>query len=294
MTDISLIKLRAFVAVADSGSFSKAADALGVSQPSISRMLSDLESDWGLRLFDRGRGGAAITSEGESVLQHARDICIAASALDSRVEELSSGSAGCLRIGTFSSVATHWLPPAIKRLREDRPGVSYELLTGDYYELERWVLEGRVDMAFARIPAAADGLDSISVADDEMMAVLPKGHPLAENGRISPEQMCGYPFMLLEKGGKAIIGSIFDDAGLKPDVKFVTWDDYAVMSMVESGMGIGILPSLILKRIPYDIEVRPLDPPVRRHIGAIVRHGARMSELSETFLEYVKESIGTG
>ena len=104
----------------------------------------------------------------------------------------------------------------------------------------------------------------------------------------------GIPFMLLEKGGKAIIGSIFDDAGLKPDVRFVTWDDYAVMSMVESGMGIGILPSLILKRMPYDIEVRPLDPPVHRHIGVITRHGARLSKLSETFLEYVKESIGTG
>ena len=294
MTDISLIKLRAFVAVADSGSFSKAAEALGVSQPSISRMLSDLESDWGLRLFDRGRGGAAITQEGESVLQHARDICIGASALDSRVAELSSGSAGHLRIGTFSSVATHWLPPAIRRFQEDHPKVSYELLTGDYYELDKWVLEGRVDMAFTRIPTASDGLDSVSIADDEMMAVLPKGHPLAENDRISPEQMCGFPFMLLEKGGKAIIGSIFDDAGLKPDVRFVTWDDYAVMSMVESGMGIGILPSLILKRMPYDIDVRPLDPPVHRHIGVITRHGARLSKLSETFLEYVKESIGTG
>lgn len=236
---------------------------------------------------DRDLGGTVITEEGSAMLPYARDVAISCSRLDERASEMRGPTSGHLRIGTFSSVATHWLPAVIRRFQDDHPGMSYELLEGDYTELDRWVQEGRVDFAFTSIPTMSDA-ETLFLEDDELMAIVPKGHPLSELDRIPPERLCGLPFMLLERGGRAEIDRVFAEKGLVPDVRYTTWDDYSVMSMVEAGMGVSILPSLILRRIPYDICIRPLDPPSYRHIGVIMRRGARVSETVRTFLGYLK------
>ena len=94
-------------------------------------------------------------------------------------------------------------------------------------------------------------------------------------------------FMLLEKGGKAEVSMIFDEHGLEPDIKFTTWDDYAIMSMVEQGMGIGILPELILRRIAYDVVVKPLDYPAYRTIGIVMKDMQTASAAMKKFLGYL-------
>lgn len=283
-------KVRAFVAAAETGGFTSAAEALGVSQPSVSRMIGDLEEEWGVRLFERGRGGISLTPEGEELLPWARDLRTAAVRLDGAVSEVRGSGRGRLCIGTFSSVATHWLPPVMARFTRDHPGVSYELLEGDYSELERWVREGRVEFAFTSLPSA-DDMDQTFLEDDELMAVLPEGHPLASKDRVPRGDLCGEPFMLLEKGGRAEIWNAFAEEGLRPDVRYTTWDDYSIMSMVESGMGVSVLPSLILRRIPYRVVTRPLEPPAYRRIGVISRRGGRLSTNARTFLGYM--GIGT-
>lgn len=95
------------------------------------------------------------------------------------------------------------------------------------------------------------------------------------------------PFLLLEKGAKAEIAALFERAGLTPCVRFTTWDDYAVMSMVESGLGLSILPELILRRIPYRLAIRPLDVPATRRIGFAVRSFDRAPLAVRRFLDYL-------
>ena len=96
------------------------------------------------------------------------------------------------------------------------------------------------------------------------MAIIPEDHPLADREKFPVTALCGEPFMLLEKGAKAEISEIFERCHLTPNVHFTTWDDYAIMSMVESGLGISILPQLILKRVPYRIVAKELDVPAYR------------------------------
>ena len=93
---------------------------------------------------------------------------------------------------------------------------------------------------------------------------------------------------MLEKGAKAEISEIFERFGLKPQVRFTTWDDYAVMSMVESGLGISILPELILKRVPYKIVAKELDVPAYRNIAFAVRSTKTASLAVKKFTEYLK------
>ena len=228
-----------------------------------------------------------MTSDGEALLPYAKSLCAEFDKMQSRIQDIQGFQTGTIRIGTFSSVATHWLPKIIKEFQKDYPGIDYELLLGDYIEIEKWLIEGRVDCGFLRLPTLSE-LDAVSLEKDQLMVILPEGHSYADAEAFPLRELEKEPFMLLEKGAKAEISEIFEKHGLKPHVHFTTWDDYAVMSMVEQGLGIAILPELILKRIPYRIVAKPLEVPTFREIGFVVKDKNTMSLANKRFSEYLK------
>lgn len=285
--DKNLQKYRAFVTTVEYGSFTKAAEILNYSQSGISRMIGDLESEWRVTLLERNKSGVKLTSDGLKLLPHAKAICAEFEKLQMQVDELSGLQSGIIRIGTFSSVATHWLPNIIREFQKDYPGIDYELLLGDYTEIEEWIATGRVDCGFLRLPTHPE-FETIFLHRDNLRVILPEDHPLAESDKFPVEALCSDPFMLLEKGAKAEISEIFERNNLTPKVHFTTWDDYAIMSMVESGLGISILPELILKRIPYRIVSKELDVPAYRNIGLALRSQKTASLAVKRFLEYLK------
>ena len=154
---------------------------------------------------------------------------------------------GLIRIGAFSGVTTHWLPNIIRAFQKDYPGIDYELLMGDDTQIEMWIAHGRVDCGFLSLPAPKE-FETIDLEEHRLLAILPKGHPPAEFERVRLAALCGEAFLLLEKGERAEVSLLFVRHGLTPRVPFTTWDDYAIMSMVKSGLGISILPELILRR----------------------------------------------
>ena len=264
--DGSIQKYLAFVKTVECGSFTRAAGVLNYSQSGISRMIGDLEREWQVTLLERGKSGVRLTSEGTRLLPYAKRVCSEYEKLQAEVDEINGLKSGLIRIGTFSSVATHWLPNIIREFQKEYPGIDYELILGDYTEIETWIEEGRVDCGFLRLPARKE-LESVFLEQDRLLVVMPEGHPLAALEKIPVSALCGEPFMLLEKGAKAEVSEIFERNGFTPRVHFTTWDDYAIMSMVESGLGISILPELILKRIPYRVVARELEIPAYRNIG---------------------------
>ncbi len=283
---MNIQKYMSFVKAVECGSFTDAAEILNYSQSGVSRMIADLEKEWGVVLLERSKNGVSLTSDGTKLLPYARELVEKYKQLQMQVDELNGLQSGLIRIGVFSSVATHWLPNIIKKFQNDYPSVDYELLLGDYTEIEEWITEGRVDCGFLRLPAKND-FDTVFLEQDELMVVLPVNHPLAELDKIPVSALCSEPFMLLEKGEKAEVSAIFERSGLKPNVRFTTWDDYAVMSMVESGLGISILPKLILRRIPYNIIVKPLEIPAYRNIGIAIKDKKNSSVAVKRFLNYL-------
>ena len=283
--DYNLQKYLSFVKTVEHGSFTKAAEMLNYSQSSISRMVADLEKEWGLTLLERKGTAIRPTSDGMKVLPYAERLVSEFQSLQDQVSQLNGLDSGLIRIGTFSSVAAQWIPNIITEFKKHYPNIEYELLIGDYPEIEQWVLEGRVDCGFNILPAR--NCDSIFLEKDEFVVVLPKSHPLAERETFPAEALDDYPFMLLGKGEESEIQSILDKYRLRPDVKLTTLDDYAIMSMVESGLGISVLPRLILKRNPYDIVVRSLDEPAYREIGLTFRNEKSLSFATKKFIEYL-------
>ncbi len=285
--DMNLQKYLSFVKTVEYGSFTKAAEILNYTQSGVSRMIADLEKEWGVTLLERSKNGVKPTSDGLKLLLYAQNLCADFDKLKMQVDELNGLESGLIRIGTFSSVATHWLPNIIKEFQKDYPNIDYELLLGDYTEIEEWIHTGRVDCGFLRLPTHPD-FETIFLEEDKLMAIIPENHPLKDSEKFPVTALCDEPFMLLEKGAKAEISEIFERNNLTPNVKFTTWDDYAVMSMVESGLGIAILPQLILKRVPYKILAKELDVSAFRNIGLALRNKKTASLAVNRFIDYLK------
>ncbi|MGE7880052.1 LysR family transcriptional regulator [Peribacillus muralis] len=283
---MNIQKYMAFVKAVEWGSFTKAAEMLDYSQSGISRMINDLEKEWGMFLFERGRAGINLTSDGLKLLPQLKRICNEYEILMKQIGDLNDLESGIIRIGTFSSVASHWLPNMIKIFKKDYPMIDFEFLLGDYTEIESWILNGRVDFGFLRLPTKA-GLETIFLEQDRLLAVIPPNHSLANCERFPINGLLDSPFMLLEKGAKAEISEIFEKHQITPHVNFTTWDDYAIMSMVENGLGISILPELILQRIPHKIIAKELEVPAFRKIGVAMREQKTLSLASQKFLEYL-------
>lgn len=279
-------KLRALVETVRCGSISGAARELDYSQSGVSRMIADLEREWGVTLLERGRRGVRLTADAKLIIPFVEALCEDERRLAERVREVVGMETGSLVIGTFSSVATHVLPDAIGRFQAKHPGIEYELRMGDYSEIESWVAEGLVDFGFLPYPPQEprEGLAREVVLEDELMAVVPRGHRLAARKSIALADLCEESFILLERGSDNEISPLFERVGLFPQARFSTWDDYAIMSMVESGLGLSILPGLILTRCPYAIEKRPLEPAVHRELAAVYRPGL-LSSAARAFLD---------
>lgn len=285
--DHNIQKYMAFVKTVETGSFTKIAEELNYTQSSVSKMIADLEKEWNLVLLERDRNGVHLTASGEQILPYARMLIEDYRKLQEHVDGMNGIQEGTIRIGTFSSVAINWLPAVFERFQRDYPGIRYEMLLGDYEEVENWIEDGRVDCGFLSLPVKRD-FDTLSLKMDEYLVVLPKGHRLTEKEKVDIGMLEKEPFMLLEHGGRTEVTDLLEKYQVHPDIRFTTWEDYAIMAMVERGLGISILPQMILRRIPYEIEIRSLEKPYYREIGIAVKNRKRMSPATMKFFEYLK------
>lgn len=135
------------------------------------------------------------------------------------------------------------------------------------------------------VPAA---LDKILLHNDEYKLVLPVGHPLAALDAVPVEALNDEPFLLLERGGETEVSDLLERCGVHPKVRFTMWEDFTIMAMAEKGMGVGILPDLILQRVAYRIEIRPLQTPYYRPIYLAMKNRARLTPAVQKFLDYLK------
>ena len=287
--DHNLQKYLAFIACVETGSFSKAAEKLNFAQSSISKMISDLEKDCGMVLMERDRNGIHLTGNGEELLPYARKIAEACHGFQTHVDDLNGTIDGTIRTGTVASIAINFLPDVFARFHRDYPGIRYEMLLGEYDEIENWLSDGRIDIGLLRLPSRKS-FDTIFLFQNEYLAVLPVDHPLARKKTVDIRDFEGLPFILLENGGKTEVSALLEEAGDHPDIRLSTWEDFAVMAMVEKGLAVSILASNILERIPYHIAIRPLEKPYYRRLGAAVKDIRECSPAVRKFLEYLKMS----
>ena len=284
--DSTLVKYRAFLTTAQMGSFTRAGEALGYSQSGISRMIADLEREWGVRLLERDRGGVRLTSEGHELAPSVQAVCDEHGRLQARIDAMSGLETGLIRIAAVTSVTTHWLPSIIKRFREDYPNIDYEITTRGYSEVERMIAEGKVDCGFVRLPTWPS-FDTIYLGRDELKVVMSTDHPMASADRFPIRALGEYPFMTVDKQGDSDIAAMLDKYDIRIQSSMTTWDDYAVFAMVEKGLGISVQPALILQRLPFDIVVKSFDEPQYRELALAMRNRDTVPLATKRFIDYL-------
>jgi len=286
---MSMKKYEAFVKTVELGSLTKAAEALNSTQSRISHVIKDLEQGFGFSLLHRSRSGIALTEAGELLLPAMQSILQQNEALQELAAEIRDAAAGTVRVGAFTSVAVHWLPGMIRTFQEGHPKVEIQLLNGDYHDIEQWLKNGEIDLGFVSLPAP-EGVSTISLAEDPLVAIFPKGHRLAQNDSIPIEALSSDPFISLRQSSAQDIHRALDKAGIHPNIKYTTRDDYAILAMVEQGLGISIVPQLLIQGRTQNLEVRPLNPACSRTIALAVANDA-LSPASQAFIETAEEWI---
>lgn len=283
----------ALAAIAEQGSFGKAARSLGYTQSAISQQIAALERIVGSKLLERPGGPrpVVLTESGKLLLVHADAVRARLQAARADFEALSQGRAGTLRVGTYQSVGSAIVPAVLRQLRDDRPGINVELheATGDQ-ELLRAVESGALDLTFTVFPLPEGPFESRTLLEDPRVLIVPPGSTHAERETAPP---------LVELEDTPMIG--FKDTccrdvqlatehmaavGLRQHVVFRTEDNGTLQGLVAAGMGSAIVPRLVVDESRADVVVLPIVDELPPRRVAIARHSERYrAPAADAFIE---------
>ena len=277
-------RYKAFLKVVEVGSFTKAAELLGYTQPALSQMMTSLERELSMKLLYRSRYGIRLTPEGERLYPSVESAVRQYDAMRRSADEISGLETGVVRIGTVSSVSAHWLPQVIRAFWEKHPNVQIVLHQGDYSSIQEWVRTGAVDFGFVN-PQAVKGLETMVVRSGEFRVVVPVGHPLAAKAAVTLEELAGERFLLVEGGAFSEPEEAFAAAEIVPDIKLRVHDDYSVLSMIEQGMGVSILTELVLHKTSYDVVSLPIEPPIIRTLAVVTKDRRTLPLAAKVFID---------
>ena len=287
---MSIQKYQVFLHVMEAGSVSRAAEDMGLTQSAVSHALSSLEEDFGFKLMTRSRAGVRLSSEGKRILPAIRDILSAEERLRETVSSIHGLSTGTIRVASFSSVAVHWLPAMLKAFQEQYPQIRFKLLNGDYHDVEQWLEEGAVDLGFVSLPTRAPGKVT-PLMEDRLLVILPKDHPLASLDSFPIGYARQETFISLLESSDHDLRRALDAEGIRPHIRFITKDDYAIIAMVEQGLGIAIMPELLLRGRTDNIAALELKPQARRTIALAVTEQGQQSPAARMFADFVVQRV---
>src|SRR5258705_10523309 len=238
-------QLRAFVSIAESGTFTAGALRVHVTQAAISMQIRQLETEIGARVFVRAPRHVILTEAGEHLLQRARHILREHDAALDEIAELAGAERGRLRIGSASAmVLTEQLPTVLKELRKQHPAAEISVMSGTSETLVDQILAGELDIAFVSLPVDVRGIQTQRLSEDQLVAIASPRHKLAKQRTISAFTLAGEKLILGERGGntRRLIDQFFAQAGVTLRVSMELSRQTAIRRMVEEDMGVGIVP----------------------------------------------------
>ena len=284
---MTLSSYQVFRAVANVGSFQKAADILGLTPSAISHTISSLEKELGFALLTRSRGGVTLTSYGEQLLPYVNAVLNTDESLQQAVSELNGLQQGRVRIGTFSSVCTNWIPEIIRGFQEKYGRISIEVYEGTYDDLYYWIRNGIVDFGFLSVSGARD-LSILPLYRDPLVCVFPKGGRKRQSREpVTVEELRDYHFVSQRESTDADIQNFMRENALSISSDYHVVDDLSTVALVKNGFGICLMPELVMRDIPYDVECYPLDVDAARIIGLAAEKPEFMAPAVRAMYRYI-------
>ena len=286
-------KVRALLAAVDLGSISKAAETLGYTQSGLTHMMRALEAETGFPLLLRGNRGVRFTAEGERLAPLFRELSHAADRLEQELALTRGVERGIVRIGTYSSISLHWMPRILEAFQTRYPNIEVELLEGNAQEIEDWLSDGRIDIAYTSLRPYFS-FDTVKIMDDPMYAVLPRNHPRARDRSFPITAFKREPCLdyVSDTRPEKDLAQAMELAGIGDNAKFSSNFDMTILAMVEHNLGVTIMPRLILEGSGADVAAVPIDPPLSRSLGMAVRSMADASPAMRRLMSCTTEVLG--
>ena len=274
--------------IAQLKNLTRTAEHFGYTPSWISQILKSAEEECGLTLFHRGKTGLVATRECEVLLPVLEELLRSERRLQEQLYQLKHMQTGTIRIGAFTSLSCHWLPQRLKGFNELYPNIRYELKLGDSAQIADWTRNDKIDLGLVTDPQA-DDLQFIQLMEDAFSVILPEDHPLAKCAVLSLDQLQQERFIFLEPEDNQAVEDWMARSGFVPHIQYRVKDDYTIMSLVESGLGISILPNLVLSRMPYRVHAAQLLPPCTRQIGIILPKNKYVSPKTRHLISFWKQ-----
>jgi len=295
---MELAQLDAFLQVAHHRSFSRAAEALFLTQPSVTARIQSLEREIGERLFERTGRSVTLTDAGHAFIPHAQRALTAVQEGTDAIEAVRHGDVGSIRIGASSSIATYVLPAILSRFRETRPRVHVHLATGNTEEMVEKLLAGEIHVAITRLTQHPE-IESLHLYNDDLALVVAPGHRFAVKGRVSVAEAGREPFLFFERHSSyhSLIYSMFLRVGVVPESVMELDSMETTKHMVEAGLGVAILPEVSIQRETTTgtlkrVEIRDMEQPAQREVGVHVLRNRAIAPPLRDFLKLLASEYG--
>ena len=280
-------RYRAMIHAVDEGSLSKAAQVMAYTPSGVSQLVAALERDLGFPLLERTKRGVYPTSAGEELMGALRSIIAEEDRLLQLAAEVKGLSTGSVTIGSYPSVATHWLPCVVKEFHKDFPNIRIQMNEGIHQEIDEWLANKEVDLGFISYEESM-AWDWIPLAEDPMVAVLPCDHPLAKSESFPIEACKDEAFIMPGRGQDIDTLKLLNDHNIHPNVVFDTIENSSTMAMVEQGLGISIMNKLVTQRTNFNVACIPVEPSSSITLGIACPSLASASPAARHFVEFTK------
>lgn len=283
----TLRQLELLVALPGSSSIAAAGTRIGMSASATSHALRALETGLGCEVVDRMAAGVVLTHVGELALAHARDAFASLQQVKSVAAASAGVQTGLLRIGSIGpSTSLRLLPPLLEKFRRRYPGVEVHVTERADPDIEQDLVERKVEIGVVRLPQAS--LDTVALATDELMAILPEGHPLARGATVSVRDLAEYPLILTQAGSQDMVMRMFDRAGVRPKVAHELFQVISILEFVAHGNGVSVLASLTVPQPRPGLAFRPITPRFARRVAIACLDSTRLSPAGRAFWELAR------
>jgi DNA-binding transcriptional LysR family regulator len=278
----TLRQLELLLALPGASSIAAAGARVGMSASATSHALRALESTLDCEVVDRLAAGVVLTHAGEQALPAARDVFASLQQVRALAAASSGLKTGRLRIGSIgTSSSLRLLPPLLARFRQRYPGIEVHVAERADPEVEQDLLARRIDIGVVLLPQP--NFDTQALATDELVAVLPKDHPLAKEKTVAVRDLAGYPLVLTQAGSQEMVMRMFERAGVVPKVAHELSQVITILEFVARGNGVSVLAALALPEQQQGLVFRPLTPRTTRRIALACIAEKRLSPAALAF-----------
>jgi Transcriptional regulator len=268
---MTLLSYQVFLAVVEQQSFQKAAQALKLTPSAISHAVSSMESELGSLLFVRSRQGVYLTSYGKALFPYIKNVLNSDEYLQQAIAQFNGMQKGLVRIGTFNSACVEWMPSLLKGFEQEYPEVRLDIYQGTYHDVYQWLKDGVVDLGFLSASSLGD-LAGTPVYEDRIVCVTPKDFQPKNPGYVTVEELKGQRFIIQREGCDADVNHFMEKYHLSGQGGSCIVDDMSAIALVMGGYGVCLVPELVIRNIPFPVDVYPLDVEEKRTIMLATVH----------------------